>query len=466
MYLIARPLGSVRLRAALPKGDWLVASDASRQWVHLTVDGNYAGHPAGEFEFNDSVHKQIIANFERQRNPVPVTLEHVPDGQPAPDFGWIHSFEIRGEGGKRGLWGLVEFTKDAAALIKDGKYKFTSVEVDFEATDRVTGDAIGAEVSRVAMTNLPFIDGQQPVSLSRKAGKRRLSMDPNEVLAQVRTLLGLGDDADVETISQAVGGIGTHAAAITAKPKAKTEGASEGALSDDAETVDLADETPAPAVELQEAPAEDPLAGEMEAIVSTLAEALGADAAAVLAAMREKLEDIAAMLAGGASSGDEAEAQAQAGMSAEGDTVALSAAKARMAALGRAIKDKDAKIGNLADRIAELESAADGTRIDEAIKAGHILEADRPKFVKLARTDHALFEEWLGDAATTPAVPVGTLVAGKGGPRKTALSQGDADRTSPAYQKYDRNLRHVISDADKRHEKIMERLAVTKGGTA
>jgi phage I-like protein len=68
-----------------------------------------------------------------------------------------------------GLWALVEFTERAATMIKAGEYRFCSGVFAFERRDRQTGDVIQCMLDSIALTNRPFIDGQEPISLSQRA---------------------------------------------------------------------------------------------------------------------------------------------------------------------------------------------------------------------------------------------------------------------------------------------------------
>lgn len=160
---IRRAPSSVQLRAALP----LVSNDSARTWVHLAYEGTWKGHPDGDFSFTADTFNNIVALFNAQKNPVPLTYEHPMKGtgQPVPAAGWIHALEVK----DGSLWGYVEFTPQAADMVKAGEYKFCSVVVDLESVDRESGDMVGPELYEVGLTNTPFLDGQKPITLSRGA---------------------------------------------------------------------------------------------------------------------------------------------------------------------------------------------------------------------------------------------------------------------------------------------------------
>ena len=140
-----------------------VSEHPNSTWVHLTTRGTWKGHPAGEFTFGDETFGQIIANFERTKTPVPFKYEHPMQmgGEPIPSAGKVYDLRAN----ESGLWGFTKFTDRAAELIRGEEYEFCSVVVAFESTSRETGEEIGAELLEVGLTDNPFIDGQQKITL-------------------------------------------------------------------------------------------------------------------------------------------------------------------------------------------------------------------------------------------------------------------------------------------------------------
>ena len=152
----------VALRSQFP----LVSEDADTTWVHCAKEGTWKGHPQGAITFTKKIFEQIKKNFERQTNAIPVRFEHpdyLPNGQPILTAGYIHKFEVR----PTGLYAWVEFTPDGAKTVRTHHYKSCSLVVIFDSKDRVTNDDIGAEVLELGLTNIPFIDGLDPIKLSR-----------------------------------------------------------------------------------------------------------------------------------------------------------------------------------------------------------------------------------------------------------------------------------------------------------
>ena len=151
----------VALRSMLP----LVDKDAAKAWVHLARLGEWKGHQAGEFAFTEKTFADFVRNFEAQANPVPITFEHPEDtrlGLPIPAAGWVHELRVD----ERGLWGLCEFTARAEKMIAAGEYRFCSVVAYVEgAISRETGEDIGGRLRELGLTNVPFIDGLEPIRI-------------------------------------------------------------------------------------------------------------------------------------------------------------------------------------------------------------------------------------------------------------------------------------------------------------
>lgn len=139
--------------------------------LHIAMEGSWEGHPQGGFKFTSDVFDAMIANFEAQKNPLPIDYEHAAFPEPGQRAdtraaGWIQRLEKRMGADSYELWAVVEWTDKAAEMIRAGEYKFCSPAFAFTSTDRKTGADRGPELANVALTNLPFLDGQSPIRLS------------------------------------------------------------------------------------------------------------------------------------------------------------------------------------------------------------------------------------------------------------------------------------------------------------
>lgn len=65
-----------------------------------------------------------------------------------------------------GLWARVSFTDRAADAIRSRELLFTSATWKRNAKDRVTGETLPIVMGPIALTNLPFIDGLEPLALA------------------------------------------------------------------------------------------------------------------------------------------------------------------------------------------------------------------------------------------------------------------------------------------------------------
>jgi len=137
-------------------------------WIHVAPEGSWEGHPDGAFTLTTAGFESCIYDAERRATPQSVDYEHAslyPTGEPTPAAGYVQKLERRADG----LWALVEFTERAATMIRAGEYRFCSGVFAFERRDRQTGDVIPCMLDSIALTNRPFIDGQEPIALSQRA---------------------------------------------------------------------------------------------------------------------------------------------------------------------------------------------------------------------------------------------------------------------------------------------------------
>lgn len=122
------------------------------RWVHLLPLGAVTARDGRAFTVNEP--SLIVARSTASSTEVPVDYEHqtlkaAANGKPAPAAGWVKKFEIRANG----IWGLIEWTAEAFAMIKAKEYRFISPTV---VVNKVT-----REVDRIAnagLTNMPALE--------------------------------------------------------------------------------------------------------------------------------------------------------------------------------------------------------------------------------------------------------------------------------------------------------------------
>lgn len=458
--------GRVALRSVLP----LVSEDAPRRWIHMAYEGEWQGHHAGAFAFTPDVFRRVVRNFSRQSNRVvPLTYEHpdyAGDGRPVPAAGWVHELEVRSGTDGAELWGLVEFTPTAAKMARDGEYRFVSVVVDFNSRDRGTGDDVGPELLEVGLTNVPFLDGLEPIRLSRRACAGPLGVNKMEdkdlILAAIKAL---GESVSLERVATWVTAKRKLMDIESGEPEGTEEvAASEGA--DDDEDKDavkasrrkLSDADAPAAVDVALEPAVEAAAVDLAAVLETIAAASGLEVPAVVALMQEKPEDIGQFLAQLAV-GEPAQMPAEGEMTSLSRKLSLSEStinilrkQVDVLSAERLEREKHAEEQRKLSRKVEAEAA-----VDEAIASGIAADAERDNLIWLHTTDPERFVAMLSTRG--PAVPVGKVATSKG----PEHARGERDwREHPDYQVFDLSLRasrmKQFADPKVRHDKVVEEL--------
>ena len=419
--------------------------DAACSWVEMAYESEWNGHPAGPFAFTRAVFADIKRLYDMGEQPVPVLWGHPRHdlGVPIDAAGWIQALEIRDGAQGVELWGYVEWTRDAADRIALGAQRFCSVVVDFAPIDRATGETAGlAELYELGLTPSPFLPGMTPITLSRvgtparKSTTRSLAMDPTKVLMAIATALGLKKDATPEKMKKAFDALVALAGAMAEESMPVAEIASEGVaemmmdekkvkgLSRIAAGVrKLADE-----LLIEEMPDVEDMAEEASEAAGTmilgkLTEATGMDEAGVLAAITEKLDQIAAMLVAGPVSGMSADAGAQ----MMRQTTELSAHKARAVELAATVQTLQAQVAELS-REREARQALERTAriaasFSRLLGEGRVTEAQRDAFVKASEQNETLALDIYSALPATAQPPVGALVTGPKAARENNVAK-------------------------------------------
>ncbi len=184
-------------------------------WQQVAKAGTFKGYNGGAFEFTFDKHlfEQVVRNF--RSNP---SYKAGPDGfgnvdliqwdfhhaseeppaagnigvQGAPAQGWIVELAVDLDAeGDVGLFALTRWLEPARTYVKEGRYKWASVSIVFDAVDPKSGKTIGAILTSVALTNTPFIEGMMQLAASRNfrpspTGQRQM----NEIEQKIRACRG------------------------------------------------------------------------------------------------------------------------------------------------------------------------------------------------------------------------------------------------------------------------------------
>lgn len=437
-------LGAFADGIAAPAMKSPLLSGAPCSWVEMAYESEWNGHPAGPFAFTREVFTDIKRLYDESEQPVPVLWGHPRHdlGVPIDAAGWIQSLEIRDGADGCELWGYVEWTKDAADRIALGAQRFCSVVVDFAPIDRVTGEPAGlAELYELGLTPSPFLPGMTPITLSRvgtparKSTTRSLAMDPTKVLMAIATALGLKKDATPEKMKKAFDALVALAGAMAEESVPVAEIASEGV----AEMMDekkvkglariaasvrkLADEVLVEEMPDVEEMAEEATEAAGTMILGKLTEATGLDEAGVLAAITEKLDQIAAMLVAGPVSGMSADAGAQ----MMRQTTELSAHKARAVELAATVATLQAQVAELSRereaRQALERTARIGASFSRLMGEGRVTEAQRDAFVAASEQNEKLALDIYSSLPATAQPPTGAMVTGAKAARENPVSK-------------------------------------------
>jgi phage I-like protein len=402
----------------------------------------------------------FVATFGAMKNPPPGTYGH-PKGDDFPASAWLLDLEVRGSD----LWALCEFTAKAAEAIRAGEYRFCSIEFALEHLGRESGKPAGPIITKLGLTNIPFIDGLTPITLSLVGASapqtRSLSaMDPKKIFAAIASALGMGKDSPPDQLKTAVDAFLALFAATIGKPIAevaapKDEAALSALTSFAAQVrgvIALADGDPVVPGAGEPLPADAEMAGKC-AIADKLMEATGLDVAATMTAVEQNLDALVAVLTAGPSG---------TGLAAKDGALQLSLVQRSNAALGARVVQLSAEVATLsagnAEREAKIKSdaiAAEFLRLRDV--TGHVIEDMRGDFTAYAMSAGI-------DAATKifgrgPAPGTTPLVTGPNAPKVKApgadADDAPIDDTDPAVKVYrlaygrgpdaDKSIRRVLA---------------------
>lgn len=146
------------------------AADVPRSWLQLAKTGTFHSSRYGKFSITRDDLAQMLHNFNevtpQAPTQLPIDFDHLSmnpqkpgDGKAA---GWLQRVELRADGDE--LWGEVEWTPEAADLIQNRAYRFVSPSFVKDHTHK-DGRKIGTTLLAAAITNHPFLEGMQALTL-------------------------------------------------------------------------------------------------------------------------------------------------------------------------------------------------------------------------------------------------------------------------------------------------------------
>lgn len=200
----------IALNAEGSPPDWIMLLPAGSGGLITTVDDR------GPFRVRDAA--KLVAASMPEGARLPIDENHAtdlaaPEGRPSPARGWVVGLQARQDG----IYGRVDWTESGHALLKDRGYRFISPVITHDRANNVTG------LLRASLTNRPNLRGMTALNAQEN------EMD---LLAQLRKLLGLPDDADEAAVIAKITSLNKDAVSTNAalKPIATAAG-----LKDDAD---------------------------------------------------------------------------------------------------------------------------------------------------------------------------------------------------------------------------------------
>ncbi len=169
------------------------ADAPAQSWVQLAVAGAFESTRYGTFAITPDDLGMMAANF--RPGVTPIDYDHLSMDATKPfdgiAAGWLQGIELR-DGGTA-LWGLVEWTPDAATRIEHREYRFISPSFMKDYTT-ATGEKVGTKLLAAALTNLPFLPEMAAVTLGGDAvfGQFALRV-PADRRARTRTVHHLAE---------------------------------------------------------------------------------------------------------------------------------------------------------------------------------------------------------------------------------------------------------------------------------
>lgn len=174
----------------------LPADGSVPEWVHLIPAGPFSGRDGrGPYQLDG---KSVLEIFAQWGADLSVDYEHqslntLDNGQPAPAAGWVKSLELRDDG----IWGRVEWTDRAAAMIAAREYRYLSPVFDYDR------GGVVFRLLNVGLTNNPNL---YLTALNRREGfssahsTKGGNVDLKDIIERLRYMLNLPSLATPEEV--------------------------------------------------------------------------------------------------------------------------------------------------------------------------------------------------------------------------------------------------------------------------
>jgi len=153
-----------------------IAGDEAPEWVELIPAGHFSAVD-GRGPFANADPERVIAASVAKMPQVGLVLDYdhstdlaAPEGRPAPAAGWIKDFKVAGGA----IFARIEWTQEAAAAVKDKKYRYVSPVFEHDKDGNVS------RILRAALTNNPALVELPALAAAKGAEGRVARMEPDE----------------------------------------------------------------------------------------------------------------------------------------------------------------------------------------------------------------------------------------------------------------------------------------------
>jgi phage I-like protein len=178
--------------------------ESNGSWIHAMTVGKYEHPVYGTIEFTVDRLKRFAQGVMNKVRGIDLDIDYDHKARGGQAAGWVQKAEVRSDG----LWIFVEWTKEAAGLIREKAYRYFSPEFVDEWKHPKTGAVHKDVLLGGGLTNRPFLKDLLPVNMSEifadtSAEQRFREGGPLMTPEQLKKLsksLGLSEDASVEDI--------------------------------------------------------------------------------------------------------------------------------------------------------------------------------------------------------------------------------------------------------------------------
>jgi phage I-like protein len=156
----------------LSRYDLRDVQDGAESWIQCGKVGKFVSKVYGPFEITKADLASMVKNFNNVTPKAPTELavdyDHLSMRPKAPGdgiaAGWFKRLDLRKNGTE--LWALVSWTPKAADHIRNKEYRFISPSFQKNHEDKDSGKNIGTTLLAAAVTNHPFLEGMDAITLS------------------------------------------------------------------------------------------------------------------------------------------------------------------------------------------------------------------------------------------------------------------------------------------------------------